>query len=316
MRSALIAGLLTIGLGTPVEAQFNGHNLKGDYGLLSGSQAAPGFYLSPLYYGYSADDLLDRDGNSLRRDDEQPGNLDADAASLIFLYVTNLKLLGGNVGFLVAPSLTNNALSIPISGISSRTSTGFGDLYLQPLMLGWNAKRADFTAGLGLTAPTGEWELGGDSNRGLGMWSFEVFAGTSIYLDEEKSWHFATAAFFETHTDKRDTDIRVGDILTLEGGLGKSFLEGALNVGVSYYAQWKLTNDDFGLDFDVPGGPVLGKHRVYGFGPELTVPIATKEKLYALLNVRYFWESGARTMVEGSTLLITAALPLPSISLN
>lgn len=89
-----------------------------------------------------------------------------------------------------------------------------------------------------------------------------------------------------------------------------------LNVGVSYYAQWKLTNDDFGLDFALPGGPVFGKHRIYGFGPELTVPIASKEKLYALLNVRYFWESGARTMVEGSTLLITASLPLPSIPLN
>jgi hypothetical protein len=68
------------------------------------------------------------------------------------------------------------------------------------------------------------------------MWSFEFFAGTTIYIDEAKSWHFATTAFYETHTEKKDTDIRVGDILTLEGGLGKSFMYGALSVGAAYYA--------------------------------------------------------------------------------
>lgn len=52
------------------------------------------------------------------------------------------------------------------------------------------------------------------------MWDFELFAGTTVYLDEKKSWHFATAAFFETHTDKRDTDIRVGNILNPGGRTG------------------------------------------------------------------------------------------------
>jgi hypothetical protein len=55
------------------------------------------------------------------------------------------------------------------------------------------------------------------------MWSYEVFGGTTVYFDEKRTWNFATLASFETHGKKDGTDIRVGDLLTLEGGLGKSF---------------------------------------------------------------------------------------------
>ena len=148
------------------------------------------------------------------------------------------------------------------------------------------------------------------------MWSFELFAGTTVYLDEAKSWHLATTAFFETHTEKEDTDIKVGNILTLEGGLGRSFMQGAFNVGAAYYAQWKLSEDDLGLDIELPGGRGLEEHRVYGVGPEVTIPIATKKKLYGFINARYFWEFGAQSTLEGSTFVLTATFPIPSVPLQ
>jgi hypothetical protein len=151
------------------------------------------------------------------------------------------------------------------------------------------------------------------------MWSFELFAGATFYFDEKKTWHFATTAFYETHTDKKDTDIDVGDILTLEGGLGRSFLGGGANVGIAYYAQWKLTSDDLGVlppDFPRPDDRLLRKNRVYGVGPEITLPIATKATLYAFANVRYFWEFGARTTLQGYTLVATLTVPIPSIKLK
>ena len=50
----------------------------------------------------------------------------------------------------------------------------------------------------------------------------------------------------------------------------------------------------------LPAGLEIGKHRVFGIGPEAMIPIATKTKLIALLNVRYFWEFGAvRPWKEG-----------------
>ena len=36
------------------------------------------------------------------------------------------------------------------------------------------------------------------------------------------------------------------------------------------------------------------KHEVFALSPDLTLPVASKAKLYALMNVRYLWEMGAR----------------------
>jgi hypothetical protein len=55
---------------------------------------------------------------------------------------------------------------------------------------------------------------------------------------------------------------------------------------------------------------------VYGFGPELTLPLATKKTLFGFLNLRYFWESGARTSLQGNTFVATLTFPIPSIALQ
>ena len=296
-------------------AQLSGHNTKGDFGLLAGTQAPPGFYVIPMFYDYTADALRDRNGDRLA-----PiiggGTVDARAAIAGLMWVSEKKILGGTYGFSVWPSVTNNALQLPALQVDDKTSTGLADLYIQPITLGWNTDRADFFTGLGIYAPTGEYEAGGDSNLGLGMWSYELLGGTTFYFDEARSWHFAAIAAYETHGKKDGTDIRVGDILTLEGGLGKSFMDGAANVGIAYYAQWKVSDDDFGLGFIPPSGRLLDRHRVYGFGPELTIPLASKSTLYGFLNLRYLWESGARTTLEGNTFLATFSFPMPSIPLQ
>jgi len=93
-------------------------------------------------------------------------------------------------------------------------------------------------------------------------------------------------------------------------------MQGAASVGLAYYAQWKMSGDDLGLDFQLPSGRRLGKHQVFGFGPDVTFPIATKKKLFGFLNLRYFWESGARSTLEGKSLLVTATFPIPSVPLE
>lgn len=86
------------------------------------------------------------------------------------------------------------------------------------------------------------------------MWSYELSAGTTVYVDKSKPFSVATTAFWETHLTKEGTDgVRVGQLLTLEGGVGRSFLQGAGHVGLAYYAQWKLTHDDLGLPDTLSG---------------------------------------------------------------
>ena len=313
LKSALAGIFLSIAWAPASQAQLAGHNTRGDYGLLSGTQAPVGIYAVGMFYDYSSDTLRDRDGDSISTT-SNGGSVEAQAVVAGLLWTTELKLFGGNYGFAVYPALTNNALELPALQTDTETSTGLADTYIQPLILGWNTERADFLVGLGVYAPTGRYAADADDNRGLGMWSYEAFAGSTFYFDQAHSWHIAATAFFETHGEKEDSDIRVGDILTIEGGLGKSFMDGAANAGIAFYAQWKVSRDDFGAT--PPSGPLIGKHEVYGIGPEVTLPLASKTKLYGFANLRYLWETGAKSTLEGDTLLLTFTIPIPSISLQ
>jgi hypothetical protein len=310
---SVVALLLATSAG---HAQFLGHNFKGDFGLQSGSQPPPGFYLATLYLRYDGDRLRDRNGDEVRIDPEGKGEIDVNSYALGLWWVSKTRILGANYSLAAYPAFTDNVLEAPIFGLEQKTDTGFTDLYIQPINLGWHTERADYMAGLGVYAPTGSYDPDASDNLGLGMWSFELFGGTTVFFDEAKTWHFAARAVYETHTKKQDTEITVGDLLTLEGGLGKSFLQGAAMVGAAYYAQWKMTDDDLGLDIELPGGRRLAKHRVYGIGPEVSLPLATKKKLIGFLDVRYFWETGARTTLEGNTFTFTLTFPIPSVALQ
>lgn len=304
-------------LANTASGQFNGHNTLGDFGLSAGSQPAPGWWISAFYYRYEADDLFDRNGNEILP--EVPADLAIDAWAPVIYYVSEAKILGGTYGFQAVIPGSRTQLEVPILGEDAGVGSAIGDLYLQPINLGWNKERTDFIAGIGVSVPTGDYEFLGDSNSGLGMWSFELFGGFTRYIDEAKSWHFATTAFYETHTEKDGTDIRVGDLLTLEGGFGYSFMQGAASVGLAYFAQWKVTDDELGdLEALIPPevSDFVGRHRVYGIGPEVNVPIPIRNKLVALLNLRYIREFGARTKSQGDALAFTITFPVPSIPLE
>jgi len=105
--------------------------------------------------------------------------------------------------------------------------------------------------------------------------------------------------------------IKVGDLLTLEGGFARSFMNGAMHLGAAYYAQWKVSSDELGF----PGDFELPKHRVFAIGPDVTIPIATKSRLVSLVNVRYLIEAGTELKTEGNSLVVTMTFPVPSIKI-
>jgi hypothetical protein len=310
---ALIAGP------APCGAQLNGENVLGDHGVMAGTQPAPGFYASLLYSRYDTDTIKNGAGERITVDPSRSGSLASQAIRPTFTWVSPYRLLGGHYGATAMFTLANAEIEAPTFGLDRTVSTGPGDLYVMPVQLGWRLVRADAIAAFAFVAPTGRFEAGASDNLGKGMWSYEFSGGGTMYLDEKKSLSLASSAFWELHSKKSGevtlgpstlTDVKVGQILTLEGGLGKSFREAS--VGAAYYAQWKLTEDEFDFTITPPGGAVIGKHRVWGFGPEVTIPVIAGSKLISLLNLRYMWETGARIETEGRTLLVTASFPLPS----
>ena len=206
------------------------------------------------------------------------------------------------------------------SSSASTVDTGVADLLFRPLDLGWHTPRADVAAGLQLYIPTGRYDPGGDDNLGKGMWTYEPFVGTTVFFDEKKTFSFATTAYWEFHGKKEGQRRQGRPDPYAEGGLGKSFLGGGLIIGAAYYAQWKITQDQLVSSScraeTRSAWTSRNKHKVFGFGPDVTLPIATKSKLYALVNFRYFWETGARVKTQGQTLVVTATFPIPSVKLK
>ena len=289
-------------VGSELQAQFLGTNLRGDFGLKSGTQPEPGIHLTlPLYYGNSYSGLRDRDGNTIAKGlDIKLNVLTVPALAL----TTREKIFGGVLGLSAALNFTGGRASIDTADITLSHGYGLSDAYVQPFTLGWYTPRADYRFGYGFFAPIGS------GDRSLDMWAHEISAGSTVYFDDRQLWHFAATAFYEIHQNKIGQDLRVGDILEIEGGLGGSFLNGAASVGVAYVAQWKITNDS-GADF--PALLEKSKSRAFGLGPELNLPVFTAGTLAGLLNARYLWEFGGRSTFEGETFVagFTVARLLP-----
>jgi len=322
MKQHVTAVLVAVALfAAPAHAQFNGSHTLGDFGVQSGSQPAPGFYVAGFFYDYNTETIKNRNGDRITVDLNARAGLGLHAYAPILWYVSKAKLLGANYGLMAVVPIANGSFDAPVLGLSSGTGTSLSDIYLRPVDLGWHKPRADVSAGLGVYFPSGEYELSGSENTGKGMWTGEPYAGATLYVDQKRTVSIATTAFWEFHGKKNDTDITVGQILSLQGGAGKSFLGGGLVIGAAYYAQWKLTRDDVS-DGALPGAGFIldpeipSKHRVFGLGPEVTLPVASKSKLFALLNIRYLWEMTARTKTEGQSLVVIATFPVPSVKLK
>lgn len=291
-KRVLLALLVLVVSAASASGQLNGENIKGDVGLKSGSQPPPGTYLTNLTYFYHSDEIKVRD----RTIESIGDSLNVYVNATVFSRVTKKKFLGANYGVQLVVPVLNTQVEFPRLN-NSDSSFGVSDLYVMPLWLGWNTNRAEYVASYAFVAPTGRYTPGG-SNNGLGMWSHEIAGGTTVYLDKKKSWHASALASYEMHQNKQDGDIKVGDILTVEGGVGKTALKGSLNVGATYYAQWKVTADS-GADL----APLLQrfgienvKHRAFAIGPEVSLVIP---KLEGQFNVRALKEFGNRTATQG-----------------
>src|SRR5688572_25427133 len=156
------------------------------------------------------------------------GGLNVTTVALFAWVVTPKKFLGANYAFQFSIPGTSSALELPRLDVSNRSSLGLTDLYVMPVNLGWHTPRADFMTEVAIYLPTGRYQADGDDNKGLGMWTIEPSAATTIYLDKSRRFHLAAMVFYETHSNKNGQDLLVGDAMTIEGGLGGTFFKGTL----------------------------------------------------------------------------------------
>jgi hypothetical protein len=311
--AAAVALLMVLSISGTAWAQLKGHYIPGFTGLDNGSQPPPSITLAVPFYFYPTDTIKDGDGRTIGINP----TIKVAFTGLSLVVVTNAQLFGANYGFQVVPAdgirsrIESNSLDVP-------GAWGFSDITVAPLWLGWHTSRADITAGWSFFIPTGKWEEGGRDNSGLGMWSNVFQLGTTAHLDTRREWSTSVLGTYEIHTHKKDSTLKVGDILTFEGGTGRAFyqkvsgteLPRIIKVGVVYYAEFKVTADE-------GAGPIVdeffanNKDRVFGVGGEASV-FLPRTKL--LLDARLVPEFGAHTRTQGLTFLFTVGYQIKSLA--
>lgn len=322
--------MLAASMAAPVTAYAqHGDYLLGTLGLLGGAQAPEGIYYQNVFSYYHASGSRTRleQGQVLERRLEAQGTLDVYVDQNILGWTTPFKVLGANYGLMIDIPLDHvrgtGGASLDLQGGrfglldrgasitgSSTASLSIADIYVEPINLGWRLPQLDIVAAFGFFAPTGSYDADDAINNGLGRWAEMFSLGAVGYLDAARSWSISAMVRYLIHQKQTGVDVRVGDNLALEWGLGKTFRPASwqpyvaqLDAGVIGYAQWQVT--------DTTGSAVPSLARgirsdIFGVGPEIAA--TTK---FGRFFARYLFEFGAQNASSGQVFLFGFALLVP-----
>jgi hypothetical protein len=304
-RQSIIVPLLLLGLLAPSTAfaQYKGDHIPGATGMQSGSQPPPGFYIGNLTFAYPTDTIKDGNGNTLTGGGT---TITTSLTGASLAWVLKPTIAGGHLGGAVLLPLMANR--IERNSLSVDTGAAFTDMVVQPAMLGWHSKRADTMAAYSLYLPTGKFAPGGTDNSGLGMIGQELSGNTTIFFDDTRTWTASTSLAYEWHSKKRDEDLRVGNIFTIEYAVGRSWYKRVdaplpliMTGGLAGYMQFKVT-DDTGTA--IPASlQSVPRDRVFGLGPEFDMFIP-QARLSIVVRVQPEFGARVRTQGVGFTLAV------------
>ena len=276
---------------------------NGIEGVNCGVVPPPGIYYRMYNYFYSADKLMDADGNELPVDFD----LNVYAMANRLIWVSDAEVLGGNPFFSLMLPIVHTDIEIgfpaPPPGAGGPpdiddSDWGIGDIYVDAANIVWNGKQWQAVGGLGFFAPTGEYDRNEPTSAGKDMWTGMLTLAGTYWPDAERTWSASVLARYETHSQQDERDVKYGDDLHFEWGLGKTITRG-IDVGVAGYCQWQVTDDS---GDDLTWDPTV-HDRVFAAGPELVVTIPPPVLVF--ISLRTEWEFEAKDRPEGQTTVLT-----------
>jgi hypothetical protein len=251
-RSAARALVLSIWIAAPGAhaeiGHFNGGFLNiRDYFV----PPEPGVYAAVYSYFYSTDRINDRHGDEVHGVNLSPGpgpgvnvgvsvDVDLFAVSPVLIWEPETSVLGGHYAALVAPLFANSSIDAVVSvgrrlgGDLEAGNFALGDLFVQPLWLGWTTKHFDASIAYGFYAAVGKYDtevvnvpLVGSvraedpDNIGYGFWTHQFQAAAALYPFDNKGTAITGVVTYEHHADKEDFDLQPGDNITLNWGISQ-----------------------------------------------------------------------------------------------
>ena len=289
-------------LSAPSQAQVRGVYPLGMSATNSGVTPESGFTYANLFLFYARDTLRGTNGEIVATGEQ---SLMMDMNNFIWVSKKKIKILGGAKFSLSATlPIANNSLTDSVLGTLGGGG-GFADSYYQPLILGWQKKRADIRAIYGFLAPTGRFNAGASNNLGSGYWTHVLAAGETFYLTQNRMTAISAFEMYEFHTTQQGTNIHPGQTLNLDYSLTQAFPLPAglrLQMGVVGYGQWQIT-DKTGPNITPAQATSHYVVNAFGFASNLMLP-ARKVSL----GVKYFKEFANRSTYQGYSLQISGAI--------
>ncbi|MBS0581072.1 MAG: transporter [Proteobacteria bacterium] len=297
--SAAVFMLLVAGL---AHAQNRGVYPLGLSALNSGVSAAPGLTYNNSFLFYARSEQVGGNGEVLATG-QQAVFLDMNT----FLWASDQTIAAlGNarISTAVTVPIANNSLSSSTQGAISGGG-GLGDLYFQPLILGWRTDHADIRAILGVLAPTGKFSAGANDNVGNGYWTPVIASGQTFYLSADKSITLSVFEMYEFHTIQSGTQIRPGETFDFDYSVMRAFqlsAESRLQIGMIGYGARQTT---------AKTGPAITpteeaqRYRVNALGVGMNLALPNRK---VTLGLKYFDEFGNQWTYKGYSLQIAAGV--------
>ena len=168
---------------------------------------------------------------------------------------------------------------------SARLS-GFGDLFIAPLGLGWGFDHFDATFFYGFTAPTGRYKSGADDNIGMGYWTHQFQGFGYYYPNVDQSTALMLGLTYELNTNTKGEDMNPGNRFSLEWGISQ-YLSDRFEFSIMGGHNWQVSDDK---GSDVYWDPSYHDRKSsLAFSPAYW---AVKERLY--ISAKYMFDFGAR----------------------
>jgi hypothetical protein len=320
-RLIVAAGLL--GAACVGRAGDAGHYVGGMMDTRDYFVPAPGVYGALYNYFYTSDRYNDQNGNKVSSVSIGPGpgvdvNVDLDMYVLApaVIWSSPWEILGGRYAAYIAPTFANASIQSAVSTVRGRGGSAEestfapGDLFVQPLWLGWSQPHWDVSTAYGFYAPVGKYstETGpfgnvtvpASDNIGLGFWTQQFQGAVAWYPMTNRATAVTAAMTYEYNSEQEGTDIKYGQNLWLTWGISqylplKKDNSLLLEVGPAGYYEWQVSDSTGGTsDPD-------SRTQVSGIGGQIGL---TYVPWNLILNFRGFYEYAAEERVQGASFSI------------
>lgn len=296
-RSRLLLAAATLFMCSSLaSAAETSHYPNGTSGLKAATLPPPGLHYLMLNVLYQADELKDRNG------DDIPIGFKVNNFFNVhrLFYVAKEKVMGATVGGNVSIPIAHVKTEFDAFGQQHETTT-LADIFLEPLIMQWSSPHWDLGWNLGIAFPTGKRDKLNPTSPGRkDYWTLYPSLRGTYYFDQDRTWTLSVLGRYELHSKRKGMDLTAGDTMSFEWGLGKQM--GFLDLGVSGYADWQVTDDkgDDAVDGDI-------HHRSFGIGPEVQY---YSTSLNLGVQFRHWVEFGARDNSQGTITTLTFFKPI------